>query len=86
MQVQEDAAGHVQQQEVQRCKLLAGSGKSSSLGEKLYVEMTVAGEDQESAAQLSPDQQAALIRFPLLCLLAPHKLYTQAAFALLLGC
>ena len=64
MQVQEGAAAHVQQQEVQRCKLLAGSGKSSSLGEKLYVEITLAGEDQESGAQLSPDQQAALIRYP----------------------
>lgn len=60
--MQEEVAAHVQQQEVQRCKVLARSGRASSVGEKLYVEMRLGGEDQESAAQLSPDQQAALIR------------------------
>lgn len=53
---------HVQQQELQRCKRLAASGKGSSSGEKLYVEVMLAGEDQDSAACLSAAQQAALSR------------------------
>lgn len=69
VQVAEDVSAHVQQQELQRCKRLAASGKSSSAGEKLYIEMILGGEDQDSAACLSPAQQAALSRCTL-CLFA----------------
>ena len=62
VQVAEDVSGHVQQQELQRCKRLAASGKSSSAGQKLYVEMMLGGEDQGSTACLTPAQQAALNR------------------------
>ena len=55
----------MQQQELQRCKHLAMSGKSSTAGEKLYVEMMLGGEDQDSTAYLSPAQQAALTRYTL---------------------